>query len=301
MNPAVTRSFLEGLITVNAAFFLFQTQSHDRYAYPLSVFLLLWLPFLLGQESATRRQNTIRILPLFVLLYSCFTAFYFYNLHTALVINYPENGLPVLSGMTGAAFSVPNAFILTGLFVVYLAVLARSSAQSGIIVAGSITLIAASLVWLNTPLILRQPVPLTKLTPYISEQTYGTRQKNRTVQSSFGGPYTWNRLSVQYLFYENGIGSHANSRYVYDINRKFSSFSFDYGIDTESGPKASVEFIVLGDGRQLYRSQKMGRYDIPRHEKIDVSGIKFLTLTITDAGDGNYDDHANWLNPTLWP
>ena len=112
----------------------------------------------------------------------------------------------------------------------------------------------------NIPILTKKPVLLTKLTPFISEQAYGTRQIDRSVQSSFGTPYQWTRLSVQYLFYEHGIGSHANSRYVYDIGGKFNRFTTDFGVDTEAGNKASVVFELYGDNRLLFRSEKMGRF-----------------------------------------
>ena len=44
----------------------------------------------------------------------------------------------------------------------------------------------------------------------------------------------------------------------------------------------------------------MGRFDFPQHAEINVKGVKHLELTITDAGDGINNDHADWLNPVLY-
>lgn len=287
-KKAPLKTFLESLITVNAAFFLFQTQSHDRYAFPLVVFLLLWSIFL-------KHHNR------FFILYSIFSLFYFYNLHTALVVNYPHNGLPLLSQMTQPFFTLTTAYILLGLLCVYLIHLMRESRTTARIATVVGVVWFLSLVLLNTPLLTHQPISLTRFTPYISEQAYGTRQTNRAVQSSFGGPYQWTRLSVQYLFYDNGIGTHATSRHVFDINRKFRRFTTDFGIDTEAGTRASATFEIYGDGKLLFQSGPMGRFDLPRHADVDVSGVRYLTLKTTDAGDGNYDDHTDWLNPILYP
>jgi len=295
----VLQTFLESLIIVNAAFFLFQTQSHDRYAFPLIVLLLLWLPFYL--TSQTNETDKRKSFSLFSIFYLLFTAFYFYNLHYALVINYPANGLPFLSNLTQPVVSMSTAFVLLSLFGIFLFTLIRQSRSTYYVFGGTGILCIGALLFLNKPLMTKQPVSLTKVTPYISEQTYGTRQTNRSVQSSFGNPNKWNRLSVQYVFYRNGFGSHANSKYVFDINGVFQTFTTDYGIDTESGTKASATFEIYGDGKLLYQSPKMGRFDLPKHISVSISGVKSLMLKTTDAGDGNYDDHTDWLNPKLWP
>jgi Gpi18-like mannosyltransferase len=290
--------FFESLIVVNGAFFLFQTQSHDRYAFPVIVFLLLWLPYALSHGKETKVRRTALV---FALLYGIFTASYFYNLHTALVINYPQNGLPILSLITQPFFTIATAVILLGLFAAYLTVLLRKSRTTAVIAAGCLCICLAGLLAVNKPLITKKPVPLTALVPYISEQQYGTRQVNKSVQSSFGGPNAWTRLSVQYVFYRNGFGTHANSRMVFNTHKQFSRFTTDMGVDTEAGPRASVVFELSGDGKSLYRSPKMGRFDMPKHADVSIAGVENLTLTVTDAGDDNFDDHADWLSPTLWP
>ncbi len=294
-------SFLTSLILVNAAFFLFQTQSHDRYAYPLSVFLLLWAPLYLYQVSGIRYQGTRYRFPLFIIFYSCFSLIYFYNLHTALVFNYPNNGLPVLSLLTQPIFTIATAYVLLGLFFVFLFAVLRASKMTRMAALVVLVVFVSGLCYLNKPLWSKQPVSLTKIVPYISEQAYGTRQTDKSVQSSFGGPNKWTRLSVQYVFYHHGIGTHANSKHVFDINKQFTKFTTDFGIDTEAGTKASAIFEIYGDGKLLFRSPKMGRFDLPKHAEVNITGVKYLSLVTNDAGDGNYDDHTDWLDPLLWP
>jgi len=292
------KTLFESLILVNAAFFLFQTQSHDRYAFPLSVFLLLWAPFFVTNYELRITDYRIK---LFTMYYVLFTIFYFYNLHTALVVNYPNNGIPFLSTLIQPFFTITTAYVLLGLFGIFLYTLLRSSHITQKISFVVFVVLVILVAFLNYPLLTKQSVSLTKFTPYISEQAYGTRQTNKGVQSSFGGPYKWTRLSVQYLFYDKGIGTHANSKHVFDVNKKFKTFTSDIGIDTEGGAKASATFEVYGDSTLLYRGEPIKRFDLPRHINVDISGVQYLTLITTDAGDGNYDDHTDWLNPILWP
>ena len=293
-SGAPLATFLENLIIVNAAFFLFQTQSHDRYAFPLSVFLLLWAPFFMA--SRTNELTKLRS-RLFFVLYVVFTVLYFYNLHTALVFNYPDNGLPLLSHLTQPWVTIAASVLLIGLFFLFLFVVSRAQLSTILIPALSI---AVLLFGANYKLITKHPISLTKITPFLNQQDYGGRQTNRSVGSSFGIK-SWTRLSVQYAFYKTGIGTHANSHHIYDINRKFKTFTTDFGIDTEAGLAASAVFEVYGDNRLLFRSEKMGRFDLPRHLEVDVTGVTHLAPVTGDAADGNTDDHTDWLRPTLWP
>ncbi len=293
------KTLLEALILVNSAFFLFQTQSHDRYAFPLSVFLLLWAPFYVSSFSSLSTQ--ISRFKLFTIHYGLFTLFYFYNLHTALVVNYPNNGIPLLSSLTQPFFTISTAYILLGLFGVFLYTLIRSSRYTLYCFLFVLFILVSSLLTMNYSLFTKRPVPLGRFTPYISEQAYGKRQLNKGVQSSFGTTSSWTRLSTQYLFYTKGIGTHANSKHVFDINKQFTSFSTDFGIDTQAGTKASAIFEIYGDNKRLYQSEPVKRFDLPKHIQIDITGVKYLTLITTDAGDGNYDDHTDWLNPILYP
>jgi hypothetical protein len=73
------------------------------------------------------------------------------------------------------------------------------------------------------------------------------------------------------------------------------------GIDTEAGTKGTAVFEIYGDDTLLYRSDKIGRFDMPKHISVPVSRVRNLILVTTDAGDGNFDDHTDWLNPQLWP
>lgn len=291
------RRFIESLILINGAFFLFQTQSHDRYAYPIAIFLLLWAPFYLTDMAGKAYQVRMR---LFGIGYMLFTVFYFYNLHTALVVNYPKNGIPGLSLITQPVFTITTAVLLLILYGLFISTLLKDR-NSRIAAGCAVIFLGGALLSLNLPLITKKPVSLTRYVPFVSEQAYGTRQTNKAVQSSFGGPYKWTRLSVQYLFYDKGIGTHANSKHTFHINKKYRTFTTDMGIDTEAGTKASAVFSIYGDDRLLYRSDVMKRFDLPRHASVDVTGVTNLTIETTDAGDGNYDDHTDWLNPTLLP
>lgn len=292
-NPLKT--FIESLIIINAAFFLFQTQSHDRYAIPLSIFLLLWAPFYI-HENQSVPLPAMR----FALFYGLFSLVYFYNLHTALVVNYPQNGLPLLRLLTQPFFTITTSFVLLGLFIVFLFTILRNTQYKLLTIFLPVSCFLFLVSFKNLPLFTRSDISLTTMTPLISQQGYGKLMTDMPVGAGDGFG-KWSPLSVQYAFYKTGIGTHANSFIEFDIGGHFRRFTADYGIDTQAGESGSAIFELYGDGKLLFRSEKIGRYDMPRHIVADIDGVKRLGLVTTDAGDGNSNDHADWLRPTLWP
>lgn len=292
--------FLTALVVANASFFLFQTQSHDRYAFPLIVFLLFWGIFWIRlrlTKSETLQVLTSKPLKIFLWFYGIFSLLYFYNLHTALVFNYPKNGLPLASLFTQPAITIGVSVFFIGLFFWFLFVIRTETSLWSYIMPVALVMLLLGVK--NLPLVTGTPVFLTSIAPIQSRQDYGLRQINMPVNASLGFD-KWGSLSVQYVFYRHGIGTHANSTQTYDVGKRFRRFSFDYGVDTEAGSKGTVVFEVYGDGKKLFSSGTIGRYELPRHSEVDITGVRMLTLVVTDAGDGITDDHADWLNPLLW-
>lgn len=61
----------------------------------------------------------------------------------------------------------------------------------------------------------------------------------------------------------------------------------------------SVEFVIKGDGKTIWSSGVVRQGDSARLVDIDVSGIQMLAFEVTDAGDGNSGDIANWADARL--
>lgn len=120
------------------------------------------------------------------------------------------------------------------------------------------------------------------------EVGWGTPRANLSVDS--------NTLMVAGKAYEKGVGSHAISKMMIDLNGNAVRFFARVGVDDEAGDKASVEFYVMGDQRILWRSGVMRKSQEVRKVDVSLTGIKKLALYISDAGDYNYYDHADWLD-----
>lgn len=294
--------FLIGLIIVNAAFFLFQTESHERYAFPISIFFLLLIPFIIETTTTIKERLTwwkTRQCQSALIGYIAYTGIYFINLHNALIVNYPANGITWLKMLKIPEITIPLSYIQIGLFVLFIFSL-RKTIKLFPIIAAIICFFTATFI-LNYPLTTKTPISLTRLTPISHQQDYKRMVTNMPVNADGLDSKTWSRLSVQYVYYDEGIGTHANSTITYDVNKQFSTFETDFGIDTEAGAKGTALFSIYGDDKELFTSKKMGRYDYPAHAKVNIQGVQTLRLIVTDAGDGITDDHADWLRPTLIP
>ncbi|RPF42068.1 beta-galactosidase [Hydrogenoanaerobacterium saccharovorans] len=98
--------------------------------------------------------------------------------------------------------------------------------------------------------------------------------------------------------FAKGIGSHANSEIVLDIEgRGFNIFEAIVGLDASRNREGSIKFKVLVDGKEKFVSDQFTpQTKNSASVKIDVSGAKLVTLIVDDCGDGNASDHGNWCD-----
>ncbi|MBS1565930.1 MAG: NPCBM/NEW2 domain-containing protein [Bacteroidetes bacterium] len=134
-----------------------------------------------------------------------------------------------------------------------------------------------------------QTVWLDQLDLSVATQGYGTPQKNKSV----GGK----ALTIAGRTFGHGFGTHSESTLYIQLDGKAASFTAQVGIDDEvSGHDPAVEFIVSGDGKKLWSSGVMRLGDAPRTVSVPLTGVKKFQLDVTDGGNGNYYDHADWAD-----
>ena len=101
--------------------------------------------------------------------------------------------------------------------------------------------------------------------------------------------------------YVHGIGTHAASSALYDLQGKALSFEADVGLDREAlqgdGRKeADVVFKVLADDRVVYDSKILDHRRPTDHVCVDLKGVKLLELVVEDGAKGMNYDHADWAD-----
>ncbi|MFJ7736951.1 NPCBM/NEW2 domain-containing protein [Lysinibacillus sp. NPDC097287] len=137
---------------------------------------------------------------------------------------------------------------------------------------------------------------------YISDLTaksatvgWGSLQKDKSVS---GKTITLIRQGLDAI-YEKGIGVHANSEVVYDIEGKdFNFFESYIGIDQAmKGRPSSATFEVWVDGEKKFASDVFKADTEHEFVKVPVAGAKEVKLVTTDANNnGNTADHTVWAD-----
>ena len=131
------------------------------------------------------------------------------------------------------------------------------------------------------------------------ENGWGTSVPNKSIG---GGP-----LLIDGKTYAKGIGAHANAISVYPIPKNAKRFVAVVGIDDsqKNDPRSSVMFQVFGDVKEMGekplliakspvlsdKSLRNWAFDLELNTR-----FKELHLVVTDAGDGNAADHADWVD-----
>ncbi len=100
--------------------------------------------------------------------------------------------------------------------------------------------------------------------------------------------------------FDFGIGTHANGEMTFAIPKWASAFAANVGVpDAYRGRKTSIEFAILVDETEVWRSPTMRPGEPAAPVAVPVSGKNRIALKITDAGDGIDDDHGAWLEPVF--
>ena len=107
-------------------------------------------------------------------------------------------------------------------------------------------------------------------------------------------------LSIGGRRFERGIGTHAPSSVAVRLGGKAESFRALVGVDDEVPSKSgTVEFRVLADGRDVWSSGPMKSGDPAKPVSVPLTGVSQLVLIVTDGGDGNGNDHADWADAII--
>jgi NPCBM/NEW2 domain/Melibiase len=101
-----------------------------------------------------------------------------------------------------------------------------------------------------------------------------------------------------------GLGALANSETEYELHGLFKTFSALAGVDQHTRSNSTVEFVIRGDGKELWRSGPMKKNDAPKPVSVEIQGVKRLLLRAD--GDSRSDtagyrsrDHGGWAEPKL--
>jgi hypothetical protein len=106
--------------------------------------------------------------------------------------------------------------------------------------------------------------------------------------------------------FDSGLSGFANSEIEFELKGLYEQFRALVGVDGSSGTNATAEFIVIGDGKELWRSGSLSRSSEPRPAEVNISGVDKLTLRVSGPGGGRRSGggrrggaQANWVEPEV--
>ncbi|WP_227013881.1 fibronectin type III domain-containing protein [Paenibacillus psychroresistens] len=112
-----------------------------------------------------------------------------------------------------------------------------------------------------------------------------------------------NPIRLDGVTYSKGLGTHAASEIIYNLNGAYSRFVSAVGIDDEvTHASASVVFQVFMDGDKVYDSGLMTAASATKTFDLSVANVNQLKLVVTDGGINGADyDHSDWAGAKLTP
>jgi alpha-galactosidase len=101
-------------------------------------------------------------------------------------------------------------------------------------------------------------------------------------------------LSLRGTTYAKGLGMDAPSSVIYRLAQKCHTFTADVGVDDMAGAGGSVVFQVWSDGEKLFDSGIVTGQAPVQNVNVSLDGKRRLMLVVTNGGDGNGLDRADW-------
>jgi hypothetical protein len=148
--------------------------------------------------------------------------------------------------------------------------------------------------------------PAAPATTYISDMQWvsssngwGPVERDQSVGGS--GANDGSTLVLNGVSYSKGIGTNSPAEIIVNLNKSYATFTSDIGVDDHQTTNGSVTFQVYGDGVLLYDSGLMGATTATKTVSVNVANVAQLRLVVTDGGDGNAYDWADWAGARLLP
>lgn len=106
-------------------------------------------------------------------------------------------------------------------------------------------------------------------------------------------------LTLEGRTYAKGLGVKAPADIRFALGGVCTAFSTVLGVDDEATGRGTVTFELWLDGVPVGATGVMRGGETAFGGTVDITGRQELRLVVTDAGDGNEGDHADWADARL--
>ncbi|SHK57254.1 NPCBM/NEW2 domain-containing protein [Fibrobacter sp. UWEL] len=133
--------------------------------------------------------------------------------------------------------------------------------------------------------------PLVNLSYESHQQGWGNFHKNESIDG--------NTMKIAGKQYAYGLGIHAPSTTIYNIDGKYKTFQASFGLDEESLCGDGARIQIAGDSKVLYESETFTAETLGSLN-VNIEGVKKLMITTLQL-ESNNCDHVDIVNPVLIP
>ncbi|ATL25906.1 NPCBM/NEW2 domain-containing protein [Streptomyces formicae] len=126
---------------------------------------------------------------------------------------------------------------------------------------------------------------------------WGPVERNTSNGENVGGD--GNPITIGGTVYAKGLGVHADSAVEYYTGGTCEKVTAQVGVDDEKLLKGTVVFEIWADGKKVASTGVLTNAMPAQELSADVTGARLVRLVVTDGGDGNDSDHADWGDATL--
>lgn len=99
--------------------------------------------------------------------------------------------------------------------------------------------------------------------------------------------------------FKKGIGTQPQCRLTYNVGGGYELFLAALGIHTGTGGRGDCVVSVLADGKEVYSQRVTGRDQQPHQIRLDIRGVRRLTIAVEPGNDLDLADHVNWCDARL--
>jgi len=140
--------------------------------------------------------------------------------------------------------------------------------------------------------LLPQELQLSALQPLSLTSGWRQSEMNRT--------FTGKGMSIAGRHYPLGVGMPTNSDIEFETRGIYETFSAQVGVDDEfNSADGRVEFILEGDGKEIWRSKLLKKVDGLAPVSVSVKGIQKLRLRVRRPEGESGRAHADWIDAKL--
>ena len=115
------------------------------------------------------------------------------------------------------------------------------------------------------------------------------------IEELLAGP----ELAVAGRNHPRGLNAFVNSELEFGLFGLYDTFTTLVGLDDRSPKEAAAEFVVLGDGKELWRSGILAPAMPAQEVKLHIAGVQKLTLKTSSARPTEKRGQIDWIAPKV--